>query len=553
MTNSSDSGNATGNPMYQNQLLTKPALVGLAASVLVYFQASRIAGWMGDILPWRAQVSSAGTQHAIFSELAPEIVERNALVALAAIASVLLWRWLRQLRLPSGSSLILAVTVPLISAAWITYLAHPHNAFPTNSRFHWVDFIGYESDRFFYVAGRLPHYIFYETPYVWQGLNSLALSLCCYLIGRRLGHSRGLAAMLGAFPAISGNMLLFANTAEDVFINHLLLFGVILASLSRRSTALGIAIALAVLGRPSFILLAGCAFAAEAIYHLRSGKALRSLLSGYIMRALVVLLAIIVSCQVIFTIMGTRYFFINGRVIDTGRLDVLTPRAIDGFTISPFSGTYIGHLLWVMPLVFLLAAAVTLLISKDLDQPIQTTAYLSALFIVGHLLTHEAKPLVYYNVRYLTYIVPFLFFLAWAGTAHKRFPADGPLRAGLLVALLLGPTVFPAKPLEVHDRLANRAEHELLDIRHEFRAISEGKEIYVDFGANSSLNYIVYVLRTDTPLVLSTADQVVSEGGFVVALQSDYPTEAPVLLQTEHYVIYDSMYFVAEDESTSLD
>jgi hypothetical protein len=152
---------------------------------------------------------------------------------------------------------------------WFGWLGRPHNAFPSNARFHWVDYPIWDSDSFFYAAGRIPHRIFYDFPFLWQGINAAVISLLCYSIGRQLGASRWTSTAMATFPAIAGNVLIYANTAEDVLINFALLFGVIAATLKRRPTLLGFALALAVLGRPSFIVLSGCLVAGEMFQSIR--------------------------------------------------------------------------------------------------------------------------------------------------------------------------------------------------------------------------------------------------------------------------------------------
>ncbi len=51
---------------------------------------------------------------------------------------------------------------------------------------------------------------------------------------------------------------------------------------------------------------------------------------------------------------------------------------------------------------------------RALKQKTEITVYFCALSVVLLLALHEAQPLLYFNIRYLTYLFPFLVVMSWA-------------------------------------------------------------------------------------------------------------------------------------------
>ena len=335
---------------------------GLLLGLVVTLLAGSLANVAEWLLPAGWQVSSTGTGFGSFSAIGEELFRRIGWLLLVAsgamfLSGVVPWR---SAEVTPRLRRVVIVLVTSGSAIWYGWLAQPHNGFPANSRIHWVDYLTVKSEVFFYAAGRIPHMVFYDVPYVWQALNVALVVLGCFALAHRLGLSLGASAAMAATPAVSTNLLLFANTAEDVMLNIALLLFVMWAVLRRGPILVGLALAFAVLGRPSFLVLIPCLVAAESFWALRRDRRLVSLWKAITSRYLVVACAVatgtIAASQVIFEILGDRYFFTNGRIIDSGPISNAEPIEIEGFTISAFSGTYLGHGLWVMPLVFLLGA-----------------------------------------------------------------------------------------------------------------------------------------------------------------------------------------------------
>lgn len=475
------------------------AIAGAFVGVLLLVLDDPLARFIGLLLPGRGQISSSGTDIEPFLDVAPQIIQRTGIVtlAVAAIASVLsLWHPPKSWHVESRGRRALLLVV-LATAAWYGWLAEPHNAFYTNARFHWVDYITWDSSRFTYAAGKIPHLVFYESPYLWQAINAGLVVLLVYAMGRRLGMSTWVSTALATVPAIGGNLLLFATTAEDVFLNTGLLLLVIVAALRRQPVLIGLALGLATFGRPSFVILIACFVAGEVVVGVSRRTKLRELDWRYLMTAAGIGIIVVAVGQLVFSILGNRYLFVDGQLIRQDKLEQWVPRPVEGFTVSPFSGVYLSHLIWVAPLVVLVGAAISVFSAKGQSSQVQAALYMSGFFVVGHVLLHESKPLAYYNGRYLAYVFPFLFFMAAALLAHPRFPTLDVVRSSAVALLVLGTAVFPADPIGAKRDVENRPETQLLDARHELREITDGRFVFLDFGDVFSRNYLAYVLRRD--------------------------------------------------------
>ena len=491
----------------------------------------------------RGEVSSRGTAFRAYAEIGDQLVRRTGVIVALAAATALIVdrvRWTPgtfNVWLPRGA---LAV-VTGAGALWYGWLGDPHNGFPTNARIHWVDFETTRVDDFFYAAGRLPHWVFYETPYVWQAINAAIVVLLAFAVGRRLNLSTLASLAMAATPIVATNLLVFADTAEDVLLNTALLLFVCWAALGRNPVVVGIALTGAVLGRPSFLVLGACLAAGEALTTLRRTRSLRdavrAVFSPYVVTAGVVTVAGIVLSQVVFEILGDRYILTDGKIIDTGPLSSAQPVEVDGFTISAFSGAYVAHL-WVMPLVFLIAVVYAVVRAPALPESVERFVYFGAVAAIAVLAVHESQPLLYYNVRYLTYVWPFLFPVAWAGFAALR--ASNPRRAihaAAVVALVAGSMAIPADPVGLKRANESRWDVELADIRHELRDLGDRGFIAIDFGSRSTRNFMAYVMRSDDWSIHSGTDNV-DVGWVVVSLRDEPWSDRAPDLETESLVIH---------------
>lgn len=526
------------------------ALVGVAVVVA----ASPIADLFDAVLPASGRGRGLGTNFESFEVLGPEVVRRTGAVLVAGAVAVLVaglvgdrlarWPTVRPWSRPVAQGVIAVGT-----AVWYGWLAHPHNAYPSNARYHWVDYPKVDTDNFFYAAGRIPHLVFYDAPYLWKAINIAVLVGLLAWISNRLRLSLPASIAMCVSPAVATNLLLFADTAEDVTLNVTLLLGTVAALLSRRPVVVGVALALAVLGRPTFLLLAGCLVAAEFVTALRhpvgepSGSrwavTARSFDHRFVGVALVVFTTATLGFQVLFEVLGRRYLFTDGRIIDTGWLDVLEPIDVDGFVISPLSGAYLFHLLWAMPAVLVVGAAMSLPTGGRADRPTSVVVHFCLFATVGILLAHELKPLGAYNIRYLTYVWPFLFVLAWAVFAVGSPGVSLRLRAGAVTVLLLGVAVLPVDPVERREQVAERDESELLAVRRDLDRLIGDDEVVVTFGGRSTRNLLAYVIADDREKVRSVFELAdIPADVWVVTVRSDPLPGREVSLETDSLLVY---------------
>ncbi len=509
-------------PPSRTFLIAHAALTALGVACL--FLPGKLTIRLVHLLPVAFTVRSGGTSLEAFAVLGPSIIRRFGACLLLGVGLSTAWLVLphttvqriaatcrRACSLPHTSSRtrtlcrsVLLFAVPFAAFFW---LSTPHNAFSTNSRIHWVDYLTLRSDVFFYAGGRIPHFLFYEHPSLWQGINAGLLALTIDAILRRLSFGRWSAAALSLLFFGAGILLIFGDTGEDVLLNFLLL-SLLLLSLTHHSALLrGLALALVVIGRPEFFSMFG-AYLALMLYDLWCVRRStdgdhESMRSRSIFHATVFgwAAAGVAASQVLFTIFGERYLFINGQILDLGPLKDLKPITLDGFTISPFSGANFGHFLWVLPIGFtvcLAAFAIDLLPSRRRNEDPWPLRNLVAAFCIfataATVLLHELKPIEYLNVRYLAYTYPFVFVggaVAIEGIRSRR-PRSGVLLWTIAISSLF---VLPVHPLQHRDHLAARIETQLFDHVDELRDARHDGIVVATFGGRSTKNAMAYVFR----------------------------------------------------------
>ena len=360
-----------------------------------------------------------------------------------------------------------------------------------------------------------------------------------------LGASLG----MGATVAISGNLLLFANTAEDVFVNIVVLLLVFVTLLTRHPIALGLALALAMLGRPPFVLLIFAVLGGDMLAHLRRTRSVRELPWRFPIVAGLVALVTIVACQVAFEFFGDRYLLVDDALISASSLENLDPIEVDGFLISPFSGAYVGHAAWIFPLPLLIAAAAGLVRAHRRSVAVEGLVYACALGILAIVLVNEATPLLYYNVRYLTYNLPMLVLMAWSLWAPPEHPQmargsapQAAFRSVAFAVMLLAPMMIPADP--IGDKRDNQArpEHQLTDISDDIGDLAADRELHVQ-GGTSTRNFVAYMLRRDVATINLLPSNEDPESGVVIVRKGEGGRagmiDGATELETESYQVID--------------
>ena len=531
--------------------LLVPLVVGIALVLL----AEQVADVVVRLLPGRARLRSLGTNFESFDDIGADIVARTGwvLVAACVIAAIARWMMTRGVRFRIDDRRIhLAITSAVVAAtaAWYGWLSTPHNAFPSNARFHWVDYITWDSDDYFYALGRIPHRIFYDAPWMWQSINAAIAVVLCYLIARRMGIGRGLSTVLASVIAISGNLLIFANSAEDVLLNVTLMLLLLYASLRRIGWFVGLALLLLILGRPSFAIVAFALPIGELLVSLRHRERPTRQQVVYVGTAAAVTAVGVLVTQIYFTIAGRRYFLTEGRLVYVPELDGVTPREVDGFTLSAWSGAFSMHLLWVIPVFILAGAVAAVIVARRQAFHVESTVYLAVSGAMLLVVVLEANPLLYYNIRYLTYLLPLLMVAGWSllapgvigfsntGDARRRvFSSAVVMRPFVAATLVLSPIVIPANPVGIKRAIEERDELELLDVNTELRSLAEGRTVYLTFGASSTRNYLSYVLRGNPNDIKLPSGSGPGEG-LVIARREDAPAGVEPVLETDSFVVF---------------
>ena len=518
--------------------------------------ADPVADLVVRLLPGRTRLRSLGTNFESFDDIGADIVARTGWVLVAACAVAVIAHWLstRGIRLRVDSTRIhLAMTIAVVAAtaAWFGWLSTPHNAFPSNARFHWVDYITWDSDDYFYALGRIPHRIFYDAPWMWQSINAAIAVVLCYLVARRLGIGRGMSTVLASVIALSGNLMIFANTAEDVLLNVTLMLLLLYASLRRIGWFVGLALLLLILGRPSFAIVALALPVGELLVALRHRERPTRQQVVYVGTAAAVTAVGVLISQIYFTIAGRRYFLTQGRLVYVPELDGITQREVDGFTLSAWSGAFSTHLLWVIPVFILAGAVAAVIVARRQELHVESTVYLAVSGTVLLVLVLEANPLLYYNIRYLTYLLPLLMVAAWSllvpgvmgpsstGEARRRgvLTSAVVIRPFVAATLVLSALIIPADPVGIKRAIEQRDELELLDVNTELRELAEGRTVYLMFGASSTRNYLSYVLRGN-PNDIKLPDGSGPGDGLVIVRREDAPAGVEPVLETDSFVVF---------------
>lgn len=529
-------------------------LVVLGATLLIF--ANDVAVTVDEFLPRSGTGRGLGTNFPTFADVGPNITRRSAISLILVGASVMLTL---AVLLVQDKFLVSTLNfdaentdrsrhtvqwiIAAVSGGWYCWLSYPHNPFPTNSRIHWVDRLTWASDNFFYAASRLPHMAFYEAPYLWQGLNVALLVGLVAWISNLLKLSAPSSFLMCFTPAIASNVLLFMSTAEDVMLNLALFLLVIAAMLSRRPIFLGLALASAILGRPSSIVLIVAAISTELLPAFRLGalsvrERWDQIDKQFLARFTVVTTVAVGCCQLLFTLIGRRYMFVDGQVIAKRGLDLQEARDVDGFIISSWSGAYVFHLLWVMPLVLILGSFIATISTRTLDRARTSTVHfcgLSTLLILG---VHEARPQMYYNVRYLTYVWPFLFVMSWIAYSSIGRKLSTHWKVGCLVALTAGVMVLPVNPLAQKRNVSQRLETELLHVRHAVDQLAADRDVEITFGSQSSRNLIAYVIRDNHSKISKVTRDEASLNALVITKRAEPLKNRVPSLSTESLLVY---------------
>ncbi len=483
----------------------------IALGVVLVLGAATIASELAAVLPAAMTVRSA-QWFPSFAVAMPFTLRGLGYVLIAATAVQVVAQWFRTRvgRVQVDSSNPIARLAPLLLVLAVTAVVYwqfatPHNASEGNARVHYTDLLFVKHERFFYTLGKVPHLLFYDHPNVLQTALGVLNVALVYAIGRQLLRNRWMPLLMACSYLWAGSMLLFADTADDVQLVVAALLAVLLAHLRRAPIPLALALLAAFLARgplASAAIGVGIAELGGSLLAQRAdgerlslGRALRS--NPVLSQALPLFGAIAVLWIGYLQVRGSSWLLGDGGAIDVTIWD-LTPKSVEGFTIDRFSGAYLLHLLWVLPLPILLAHAA--LASRWREVPDAARRAVVAVWVMTAIgvAVSEVEPLAYFNVRYLTYYLPSLIATSWIIFTTR--PAPGSRRhllPGLLVALILAGSTAATFQGGIHhwNRSHPAVGDALWPVRFDMREAAGSGRVYTTITSTTWSNWLVYVLK----------------------------------------------------------
>lgn len=472
------------------------ALGGLVVTgFLLILHGDALADALTRALPQAVTVKSAGTFYPALDEALPFMLRGlGASVLFAVLAGFLACHWSIRWKARQRWEWAIVAGLGIVAAALYGWLSLPHNAFPTNARVHWVDIFFDRQDNYFYTLVKL-HAPFYDYPHIFQALNG-AVNVCLiYLIGRSLSRSLLVPAVMALSYVGAGLMLVFANGAEDVSLGVTTLLAVLLLYLRRRSPWVGLGLFVATLARPQFIFLLFAFVAAELLERERTPGS--GILSRYrfLWQNLLVFGAAFVLWNGWLVATGNNWLLTAEGLIATPLLGI-EPQEIDGFLLHRFSGAYVGHLAWLLPVPLVVGNVIAVVRRRALDPDARRALWLVAGFAALNLAFLEYHVMHYYNVRYLSYLFPLLLVTAWFPVVLNQGEQElGWRRAGAVALLALAPLTQYQQGFHARQNVAEHPVATVFEDRQQLRELADDRPIRTTIESHTHRNYLAYVFR----------------------------------------------------------
>jgi hypothetical protein len=520
-----------------NPLVTAPWVLGplIAVGAVAYALAPRIAWRLDRYLPAAATVRSRGTNFPGILDAAPFTIRSTAILLVgAALIALLAPRVHVNVRPTRRAAIVTMAALAVVAGAVYWWFGYPHNGLPANSYIHWVDISFTRAHTYWYVLVKPAHRLFYDRPYLLQAINGALNVTLVYLIGRSLYRRGFMPVAMAAALLVSSLVLTFADTAEDVQLTIAALLCATLA-IARRSTPwTGVALFVVVLARPELGYLWIAWGTAEWLVRDRDdartivARTKAVLHDRYVVVNGAIALGLFVVWDAILVARGDNWLFKNGKVLDTHLVD-LKPITTDGFTISRLSGAYVLHALWVFPTIWLIAIAVALWRQRELPLVARRLLVFCVLVVVGGIAVSELQPLFYFNVRYLSYLLPFLLLGAFTVPllpSRGRRPWFGP--AALATMLLLAGTTTHWEAFRTHDRLTAAPVAQTFGARFELRRIVGDAPLSTMSPALTTRRYLAYIFHRQARDIRPVGFDDLPSRGFVYTSPESLPPGAVV-------------------------
>lgn len=491
-------------------------LLGFAAPALLYFLGSLTAVDVVGLLPPQITTRTAGIDVRVGGldrHLDRIVAVWLGVTLLAAGLASVGHRASRAAMNVQRLDVLKLSVAGLLSALLLTYISHPVDVGSSNFWFHWAREV-HRTDQAvsYYYLPQLVNGFFTREPLVLVFLVWLANFLTASIVANHFFSDIriSIVAVVAAFS--TANFTYYSGAEEDVSIAHLCMFGLLAALLKNRWVLAAAICVVACSARPQFVLFIPCVASWLAIGAARGNREFRDTLRFTATAAVGILFYQ-------FVVLGERRWLLNdGRILNNA-FSIIDPISVDGFEIYPWSGSYVGHSLWMLPIVpLLLILSISVLSSYSHRVDVLLPAFLG----VSQLAVLEMNPLFFFEFRYLSYVAPFVVSLMWGLCASTR---DSRWYLPALAICFLGPLGFSLDSIDRRNEVMNSSASVVMSHQEDIkRAIGADCVAVVgpaSLETNRLANALPFVLRRPWVFKANLLDDS-APGHTVVALDPDY-------------------------------
>lgn len=404
------------------------------------------------------------------------------------------------------------IVLSIFGGLYTFWVGYGITARASNTRIHWVDCPnGACGDdlRYWVIKVLNSNEYLNLNPNVLQGIFFGIISFLFVTI--IADYTKALVWRLAGLGSIilGAPLAMFLQPGEDTALGVLVI--AIAAYLVRYNGLVWISLAgfIPTLVRPQFAVF--IVAAGVTAFFGGGGESVKSFVGRIRAAAKTTLMSLLLFCFYQFFVLesfGNRWFLKGGEgLFDTSATDNVSPIEVEGFTISFFSGSFLGHLLWIAPFLFLIPWLCLRIFGKidcyESDGPRKSVIIFMMSGGVLTLLVLEAFPVLYFNLRYLTFAgVPLIISaITLLGIICEksswRKGLEGAPGKCLVAAVLVGgslASVTPIHGLSPSSRMSFDASAvgELWDSREVLRSLSKDRDVVVLSKSKSDFNMASY-------------------------------------------------------------
>lgn len=481
------------------------------SGVGIYIGATPIASSLSKLLPLAFTVRSAGTYYPSFGAATGFAFHLKVLGGLFVIApwGAFAVQFVSQ---RFNRCWIIAVLLMLCVFSYLlsVYISYPPPLTLSNFRILWVDINYFEKFKYLYYLRRWVPLLMNDYPHLQPGLYTVANVLLMYLIGKSLYSSKGLAIGAGVAYSVSGIMIAFYAPAESVLLAVLVLLFALWCNVKRFNWICGIALFIATLSRFQFASLIGVFLFAELVVfwpaaeHGLTRKMLGAIHSVLRSRFVITNVA---SFTVLFGAWHSWLYFSGRHFLDPSssycypmKTHLATGIPVSGYVLEKFDGAWLGHFLWIFPLVLTFANALIPFVFRKLSCVQKRVYIISTAFLAGNIFLLCSINTGYFNVRYLAFFFPYFLLsgLLAADVLSSCARIPGFAKIAITIIMVLSPACSYAPSFMIRDMLMEMPIVQLYKDRLELRKIDSPKGVFTDAMDRNNgyaLSYLLNVQR----------------------------------------------------------